>query len=127
MYSTRRGFTLVELLVVIVIIGILARIAIVKNRATKDKALLSAVKADVRNLVVAQEAYLHDFRRYGTLAQLRSAKLFQLSPGNTMAIATAAFGFTATATNNAIASSIKKCTIRVGSGGSTIDGKLTCP
>ena len=123
----RRGFTLLELLLVMVIIGILARFAIVNARATKDKAKLAAVKLDLHNLVVAEEAYFSDNKTYGTLAQVRNAREFQLSPGNTLAITTSAAGFTATATNSSIQSTIKKCTIRVGSGGSALDGKLTCP
>jgi prepilin-type N-terminal cleavage/methylation domain-containing protein len=123
----RQGFTLIELLVVILIIGILAGIAIVKTRAAKDKAILATIKADLHSLVVAQEAYFSDNKSYGSLTQIRTAKEFQLSPGNTMAITTSASGFTATGTNSTIKSSIKKCTIRVGSGGSALDGKLTCP
>lgn len=123
----RRGMTLIELLTVIVIIGILAGLAIVKTRAMKDKAKLAAVKIDHHNLVVAEEAYFSDKKTYGTLAQLQTAREFRLSTGNTMAISTSAAGFTATATNSSITSSIKKCTIRVGSGGSALDGKLTCP
>jgi len=122
----RRGMTLIELLAVIVIIGILAGLAIVKTRATKDKAKLATVRMDLHNLVVAEEAYFSDKKTYGTLAQLRNAKLFQLSPGNTLAIRRSAAGFTATATNRSISSRIKKCTIRVGSGGSALDGKLVC-
>ena len=122
-----RGFTLIELMAVILVIGVLVAIAIVKTRAATDKAMLAAIKMDLHNLVVAEEAYFSDNKTYGTLAQVRTAKEFQLSAGNTMAITTSATGFTATATNTAITSSIKKCTIRVGSGGSAVDGKLTCP
>lgn len=123
----RRGLTLLELLAVIVIIGILAALAIVKTRAAKDKSMLAAIKMDLHNLVVAEEAYFSDNKTFGSLAQIRTAKEFQLSPGNTMVITTSASGFTATGTNTLIASTIKKCTIRVGSGGSAADGKLTCP
>ena len=60
MRSERNGFTLIELLIVVVIIGILAAIAVPKFGATKDKAKLASVKADLRNLVSAQEAYISD-------------------------------------------------------------------
>ena len=59
-----RGFTLIELLIVVVIIGILAAIAIPKFSNSKEKAYLSAMKSDLRNLVTAQEAYLGDFQTY---------------------------------------------------------------
>jgi prepilin-type N-terminal cleavage/methylation domain-containing protein len=54
----RKGFTLIELLIVVVIIGILAAIAIPKFASTKEKAYLSAMTSDLRNLATAQESYL---------------------------------------------------------------------
>lgn len=53
----REGFTLIELLIVVVIIGILAAIAIPKFSATREKAYVSAMKSDLRNLQSAQEMY----------------------------------------------------------------------
>ena len=58
--ADRRGFTLIELLIVVVIIGILAAIGIPKFSATKEKAYLAQMKADLRNLATAQEAYAAD-------------------------------------------------------------------
>ncbi len=51
------GFTLIELLIVVVIIGILAAIAIPQFSSTKEKAYVASMKADLRNLATAQEAY----------------------------------------------------------------------
>lgn len=53
----RAGFTLVELLIVIVIIGLLATIAIPKFASSKEKAMLTAMKADLRNLAMQEETY----------------------------------------------------------------------
>jgi prepilin-type N-terminal cleavage/methylation domain-containing protein len=60
----RKGFTLIELLIVVVIIGILAAIAIPKFANTKEKAYVSAMKSDLRNLAAAEEAYFADYLTY---------------------------------------------------------------
>lgn len=66
MLQNRKGFTLIELLIVVVIIGILAAIAIPKFANTKEKAYISAMKSDLRNLATAQETYFGDYQIYAT-------------------------------------------------------------
>src|ERR1700687_2936000 len=60
MARSKKGFTLIELLIVVVIIGILAAIAIPKLASTKDKAYVSAMKSDLRNLATYEEQYSAD-------------------------------------------------------------------
>ena len=55
-----KGFTLVELLIVVVIIGVLAAIAIPKFSNTKEKAYVAAMKSDLRNLAVYEESFAAD-------------------------------------------------------------------
>lgn len=62
----RRGFTLIELLIVVVIIGVLAAIAVPKFQNTKGKANAASLRADLRNLVTAEEAYFYDNSVYTT-------------------------------------------------------------
>jgi type IV pilus assembly protein PilA len=64
--SIRRGFTLIELLIVVVIIGVLAAIAVPKFQNTKGKANAASLRADLRNLATAEEAYYYDNSAYTT-------------------------------------------------------------
>ena len=74
----RPGFTLIELLIVVVIIGILASIAVPKFATTKGKANMAAMRSDLHNMAVAQEAYLYDNGVYtDDVAKLR----YNNSPG----------------------------------------------
>jgi type II secretion system protein G len=61
-----RGFTLIELLIVVVIVGLLAAIAIPKVANTKERALITSMKVDLRNLYTAEEAYFTDSIKYTT-------------------------------------------------------------
>ena len=62
----RSGFTLVELLVVVVVVGILAAMAIPRFNSTKGKAHFAALESDLHNLMVTEESYFVDHRRYST-------------------------------------------------------------
>ena len=59
----RRGFTLIELLVVVAIIAILAAIAIPNLLEAQTRSKVSRVKADLRTLATALEAYTVDHNR----------------------------------------------------------------
>ena len=53
-----KGFTLVELLIVIVILGILATVTVFAVRGITDQGQESACRADQKTLQVAVEAYI---------------------------------------------------------------------
>jgi type IV pilus assembly protein PilA len=72
------GFTLIEILVVIVIIGVLAAIAIAAFLGQTQKARDASAKAQVRNAQTAAEAYAADHN--GEYKGLDSAKLKEIEP-----------------------------------------------
>jgi prepilin-type N-terminal cleavage/methylation domain-containing protein len=122
----RAGFSLIELLIVVVIIGILAMIAIPAFANTKGKALVTKVKSDLKNLATAQEGYFYGAGQYtNNLAQLG----LQTSPGVTLNIVSAsASGWSATGT--AAGANPTTCAIFYGSAApvapATVEGQLTC-
>ncbi len=60
------GFTLIELMIVIAIIGILAAIAIPQFSAYRERSYNAAAQADLRNATTAQEAYFVDNNTYSS-------------------------------------------------------------
>jgi type IV pilus assembly protein PilA len=58
--KNQKGFTLVELLIVIAIIGILAAIAIPQFSTYRAKAFIAATKSDAKNAYTALQAYVSE-------------------------------------------------------------------
>src|SRR5436190_20369463 len=67
--KNNRGFTIVELLIVIVVIGILAALVIVTYNGIQQKARDTERKTDIKALQGHFEAYWADNAKYPTLTQ----------------------------------------------------------
>jgi prepilin-type N-terminal cleavage/methylation domain-containing protein len=70
MKSLRKGFTLVELMVVIVIIGILAALAIPRFLGASAKAKATEFKPILKQMYTLQSAYLQEKSVYGKLTDI---------------------------------------------------------
>ncbi len=62
--KNQKGFTLIELMIVVAIIGILAAIAIPQFAAYRERAYIAAMKGDVNSVRTAEEAYFVDCDHY---------------------------------------------------------------
>lgn len=63
-----KGFTLIELMIVIAIIGILAAIAIPNFNAYRARSYNASANTDMRNLQTSMEGYFVDYGNYPTTA-----------------------------------------------------------
>ncbi len=69
LHALRRGFTLIELMVVLVIIGVLAALIVPNVLDRTDDARATAAKADINNLMQALKLYKLDNQRFPSAEQ----------------------------------------------------------
>ena len=121
----RRGFTFIEILTVMVVLGILATMGYLRMQSAKDKAAVAAMTSDLRAVAEEQEAFYFQYRFYSpTLDSLNPRP----SPGDSITIheATPA-GWSASVSNP---KTVKQCYVVVGNaapvGVATNDGVIKC-
>ena len=110
--SSEQGFTLLELIVVTVILGLLAAFAIQGYGKVKERTYVTAMKADLRNLLTAEVVFSTDSLRF--TAVIGSGGLtYQVTRGNTTpSIVLTGDGFTAQMGNT---NTPRTCVIFMGS------------
>jgi len=123
-----RGFTLSELLIVVVIIGILASIVVPKFANGKERAMIAAMKSDLHNLMLAQEAVYSNGLNYYNGPVPDPSFLFNVSQSITITLVNVTSGgWGATATHSGTS---RTCSIYVGTGGpvapATVEGDPAC-
>jgi Tfp pilus assembly protein PilE len=79
MRRDRAGFSLIELITIMVIIGALAVIAMPRLHIARTRALEGSVRSDLRNMVVLQELHHGRFMSYASDPEQLSG--FSASPG----------------------------------------------
>ncbi len=93
--QTEKGFTLIELMIVVAIIGILAAIAIPQFASYRTKAFNSAAMSDLHTARLAEEALFADYQTYGasvSAAGLNSATAIAAGVGGAAVTASATAG-----------------------------------
>ncbi len=75
----QQGFTIVELLIVIVVIGILAALVITTYAGIQAKARNSKRQTDVQNIQTQLEAYFQTAGNYPSLANMNSSTFLSTS------------------------------------------------
>ena len=131
MPANRKGFTLVELLIVVVLVSTLAAIAIPRYAGSKDKAYAAVMRADLHTAALYEEQYAADNHgQYFAGVASSDAPLNGFTPSKDVTITFTAFNILGSqlASWTAVAKhgqSYQNCELRTGVITCTTDNGLT--
>lgn len=127
----RQGFTLIEMLIVMVILGILTAIAMPQLAKVRERGYFKAMTSDMRNLMTQQEIYYANPAYQTYASNVAAIANFQRSPGVTVVITEAGFtGWAATSAHTGLTAA-QMCAVYVGNvvtvpAPATQSGTVTC-
>ncbi len=135
MNPRRGGFTLIELMIVMLVIGLLAVIAIPFYWQTRERAYFSAMQSDLKNLAQAQEMYYGPNQRYAGAAGSDASAVAGMEYATSQGVGVTVLeannsGWSASATHAALNGATKKCVMYYGGAAAvapaTSAGLITC-
>jgi prepilin-type N-terminal cleavage/methylation domain-containing protein len=131
MTGNRKGFTLIEVLIVAAVIGVLAAVAVPRYSSSKEKAFSAAMKADLHTVAIFEEQYAaENHGQYFSGTATTDSPLNGFTPSKDVTVTLVAFNilgsqladWTATVKH---AQSSQSCEMRTGTITCTTENALT--
>lgn len=124
----RKGFTLIELFLVVIVIGLLASIMLPQLQGFRYHAMEASLQSDLRTLAMHQESHYYDWSTYTDDLVALSTAGFNPSPSVTVIVNEATFlGWSATLQHDNL---LVECYMFVGNaapvGTAVTEGSVSC-
>lgn len=127
--NRERGFSLIEILIAAVVVGIMLAMVVPKLLPAKEEAYISEMKNSINNMVDAQESYMNANDQYAsTITALGTATGFSKDEevNLVLTISHTQYGYTVTATHNKSQAGCGMFVGASGPSGTQYNGRLRC-